>query len=108
MKAIKSKKLKKNKPDSLVRYYDDEDVLTPLAKANELIERYLNTCIKFIFTEHSIPTLYNSKPVYESAVDLSLIKVDEILQLYVPNCFESDYWHEVKKELLILKLKKQI
>lgn len=77
-----------------------------LEKANELIDMYLSTSIKFIFTEHSIPTLHNSKPVFSSAIELSLLTVNQLLErAALLDAFEELFWIEVKEQLINIKHK---
>jgi len=68
--------------------------MTPKQKAEELVDKF-HIKVHVSFVENSIPSVVNALMLYDSAKQLALIAVDEILKLRM----NVPYWQEVKKEI---------
>jgi len=68
--------------------------MTPKEKAEELVDKF-HIKVHVSFVENSIPSVVNALMLYDSAKQLALIAVDEILKLRV----NIPYWQEVKEEI---------
>jgi hypothetical protein len=68
--------------------------MTPKEKAEELIDKF-HIKVHVSFVENSIPSVVNALMLYDSAKQLALIAVDEILKLRM----NIPSWQEVKKEI---------
>lgn len=68
--------------------------MTPKQKAEELVDKF-HIKVHVSFVENSIPSVVNALMLYDSAKQLALIAVDEILKLRV----NIPYWQEVKEEI---------
>ena len=68
--------------------------MTPKEKAEELVDKF-HIKVHVSFVENSIPSVVNALMLYDSAKQLALIAVDEILKLRM----NIPYWQEVKKEI---------
>jgi len=68
--------------------------MTPKQKAEELVDKF-HVKVHVSFVENSIPSVVNALMLYDSAKQLALIAVDEILKLRM----NIPYWQEVKEEI---------
>ena len=68
--------------------------MTPKEKAEELVDKF-HIKVHVSFVENSIPSVVNALMLYDSAKQLALTAVDEILKLRV----NIPYWQEVKEEI---------
>ena len=68
--------------------------MTPKEKAEELVDKF-HIKVHVSFVENSIPSVVNALMLYDSAKQLALIAVDEILKLRM----NIPYWQEVKEEI---------
>ena len=86
--------------------------MTPKEKAEELVDKF-HIKVHVSFVENSIPSVVNALMLYDSAKQLALIAVDEILDFMMDDDKESEtcywanhpllsYWYEVKKEIELL------
>jgi hypothetical protein len=78
--------------------------MTPKEKAEELIDKF-HIKVHVSFVENSIPSVVNALMLYDSAKQLALIAVDEIIKSNPikfdedDNCIASYWWQEVKQEI---------
>ena len=85
--------------------------MTPKEKAEELVDKF-HIKVHVSFVENSIPSVVNALMLYDSAKQLALIAVDEILNYFSKETFmmaypeiaisEVEYWQEVKQEIKAL------
>ena len=68
--------------------------MTPKEEAEELVDKF-HIKVHVSFVENSIPSVVNALMLYDSAKQLALTAVDEILKLRM----NIPYWQEVKKEI---------
>jgi hypothetical protein len=78
--------------------------MTPKEKAEELVDKF-HIKVHVSFVENSIPSVVNALMLYDSAKQLALIAVDEIIASNPiafdedDNCIEKNWWKEVKQEI---------
>jgi len=79
--------------------------MTPKEKAEELVDKF-HIKVHVSFVENSIPSIVNALMLYNSAKQLALIAVDEILSDYKNYLLHENteykglmYWNEVKQEI---------
>lgn len=80
--------------------------MTPQEKANEFINKYTNLKISvYGCSEGSNPCIVTAEMFTKCAIDCAIIAVDEIIEMKIIRKDDvlSDYWQEVKQELIKLK-----